>query len=88
LTPSHSGGFDGRGLLRPPLHQLHGERALTIFNTFQLKRTARLSLAHSTKYDWKKLRQAVHVSARRAIFPSRERRPLNFCMADKGGVGS
>ncbi|MEM9588417.1 MAG: hypothetical protein AAGA03_14130, partial [Planctomycetota bacterium] len=44
----HSGGFDGRGLLRPPLHQLHGERALTIFNTFQLKRTARLSLAHST----------------------------------------
>jgi hypothetical protein len=45
LTPSSCGASTAR-LLRQPPARLHGERALTMFSTFQLKRSTRLRLAH------------------------------------------
>jgi hypothetical protein len=36
---------------QPPLPPLHGERAIPMFSTFQLKRTIRLSLTHQISVE-------------------------------------
>lgn len=39
-----------------PLGQLHGERVISMFNSFQLKRSVRLRLTHQRRKDAKACR--------------------------------